>query len=219
MSRLRGLTAGIGRGVRRVNVAGVARLVLVAGAGVALVYVATDRPVGIDLVAATGESPAPLVGTSLATRVALTCPGPELAGIPGTPDVTVPSSITVAAGPAELLPVPASGSGRLTARSGPSTLLSLDDRPGSASAVLPGKAATASGDVGPTLLDGDGSDGAGRGRHPGVAGRHQGPARPGDDPLRCRWLRPVADRRWRRARAARSGSCSPTPAPTRSPPT
>lgn len=157
MSRLRGLRAGVGRGVRRVNVAGVARLVLVAGAGVALVYVATDRPVGIDLVAATGEAPVPLVGTSLATRVALTCPGPELSGIPGTPDVTVASSITAAAGPAELLPVPAQGSGRLTARTGSSTLLSLEERPASASAVLPGKAATASGEVGPTLLDGEGS--------------------------------------------------------------
>jgi len=76
MSRLRGVTAGLRRGARRVNVAGVARVALVAGAGVALVHLATDRPVEIDLVAATGQQQAPLVGTSLATRVALACPGP-----------------------------------------------------------------------------------------------------------------------------------------------
>ena len=60
------------------------------GVGLALVHVATDRPVDVDLVAASGEVQAPLVGTSLATRVTQTCPGPELAGIPGIPDTTVP---------------------------------------------------------------------------------------------------------------------------------
>ena len=132
MSRLTSASAGLRRSARRINVAGVARVVLVAGAGVALVYVATNRPVSVDLVAATGEQQAPLVGTSLATRVVQTCPGPELAGIPGIPDVPVTSSFTASAGPAELLPVPARGSGRLIATSGASTLLTLDERPGSA---------------------------------------------------------------------------------------
>ncbi|MFL6175338.1 MAG: DUF5719 family protein [Ornithinibacter sp.] len=157
MSRLSGGTAGLRRGARRVNLGGIARVALVAGAGVALVHVATDRPVEIDLVAATGKQQLPLVDTSLATRVELACPGPELAGIPGTPDVPVASSITAAAGPAELLPVPARGSGRLVATSGETTLLSLTERPASDVAVLPARAARSAGDVVPTLLTGEGS--------------------------------------------------------------
>lgn len=155
MSRLSGPGAAVRRGARRTNVAGIARVALVAGAGAALVYVATDRPVEIDLAAATGEQQAPLVGTSLATRVALTCPGPELAGIPGIPDVSVTSSMTAAAGPAELLPVPAPGSGQLVATSGETTLLTLQDRPRSAFVVVPGRAAASGTEA--TLLTGEGS--------------------------------------------------------------
>ena len=157
MSGLSGITAGLRRGARRINVGGIARVAVVAGAGVALVHVATSRPVEIDLVAATGQQQAPLVGTALATRVELACPGAELAGIPGIPDVPLASSITAAAGPAELLPVPASGAGKLVAASGATTLLTLADRPGSISAVVPARAATATGAVEPTLLTGDGS--------------------------------------------------------------
>ena len=149
--------------VRRVNFAGLTRVVLVAGAGVGLVWVATNRPLTVDLVAASGQEQAPLVGTALATRINQTCPGPELAGIPGIPDAAVPSSITAAAGPADLLPVPARGRGRLLATTGSTTLLTLDERPGSASAVVPAKPAagaaagdgTASG-VGPVVLSGEG---------------------------------------------------------------
>ena len=157
MSRLSAGTAGLRRGARRVNLGGIARVALVAGAGVALVYVATSRPVEIDLVAATGQQQAPLVGTSLATRVELACPGPELTGIPGTPDLPVASSVTAASGPAELLPVPARGAGRLVAASGASTLLSLTQRPASEVAAVPARAATSTGEVEPTLLTGDGS--------------------------------------------------------------
>ena len=157
MSRLSGGTAGLRRAARRVNLGGIARVALVAGVGVALVYVATDRRVEIDLVTATGQQQVPLVGTSLATRVELACPGPELAGIPGTPDVPVASSITAAAGPAELLPVPASGAGRLVASTGATTLLSLTERPASVSAVLAARKAGTAGDVEPTLLTGEGS--------------------------------------------------------------
>jgi len=156
MSRASGVGAGVRRSLSRVNVAGVTRVLLVTGAGLALVHVATDRPVDLDLVSASGEAQAPLVGASLATRVTQTCPGPELAGIPGTPDTTVASSVTAAAGPAELLPVPPRGEGRLLAASGPTTLLTLDERPGSASAVLPGTARAGSA-VGPVLLTGEGS--------------------------------------------------------------
>ncbi len=157
MSRLRDGAAGLRRGGRRVNLGGIARVALVAGTGAALVYVATIRPVQVDLVAATGQQPVPLVGTSLATRVVLACPGPELAGIPGTPDVRVTSSITVAAGPPALLPVPSQGAGRLVAASGAATLVSLTDRPASASAVISSRAATAAGEVEPTLVTGEGS--------------------------------------------------------------
>lgn len=157
MSRLTGVADGARRTARRVNLAGVARVVVVTGAAVGLVYVATDRPVDIDLVAATGQQQAPLVGTSLATRVALVCPGPELAGIPGTPDVPVTSSMTAAAGPAELLPVPARGTGRLVATSGATEVLSLTRRPASVSAVVPGRAPTTAGEVDPMLLTGEGA--------------------------------------------------------------
>jgi uncharacterized protein DUF5719 len=157
MSRLRNGSAALGRGARRVNVAGIARVVLVAGSGVALVYAATSRPVEVDLVAATGRQQAPLVGTSLATRVELACPGPELAGIPGIPDVPVASSVTAAAGPAELLPVPERGAGTLVATSGSTTLLSLTERPASTSGVIPARATASTGDVEPTLVTGDGS--------------------------------------------------------------
>ena len=122
--------AGLTSGVQRLNVAGVARVLLVVGAGVGLVHFATVQPVGIDLAAAAGEEQTPLVGTSLATRVAQTCPGPELSGIAGLPDVPVPATISVAAGPADLLPVPARGAGELTATSGATKLLALDSRPG-----------------------------------------------------------------------------------------
>ena len=150
--------AALKRTLRRINVAGVARVVLVVGACVGLVHYATDRPIGIDLVAATGEQQAPLVGTSLATRVAQTCPGPELNGIPGIDDVPVPASLTAAAGPAELLPVAARGSGRLTATSGSTTVLTLDARPSSATGPLPRAAgARVSAGSDPVLLTGTGA--------------------------------------------------------------
>lgn len=158
MSRLSTTGAGLTRAVRRVNVAGVARVALVVGAGVGLVHVATSQPVAVDLVAATGEQQTPLVGTSLATRVAQTCPGPELSGIPGIPDVPVPAAVSVAAGPADLLPVPARGSGRLTATSGATTLLTLDARPGGETVVMPrapGFPGAAGSD--PVLLTGEGA--------------------------------------------------------------
>lgn len=138
MSRLAAAGAGIRRGARRVNLAGVARVALVAGAAVGLVHLATTRDLGLDLVAASGEEQAPVVGTALATRVALACPGPELTGIAGIPDTGVPASLAAAAGPSDLLPVPATGSGELTATAGSTTLLSLDERPGDAVAVVRG---------------------------------------------------------------------------------
>ncbi len=157
MSRLSGATAPLRRGARRANLGGIARVAVVAGVGVGLVHLATSRPFEVDLVAASGQQQAPLVGTSLATRVELACPGPELVGIPGTPDVRVASSITAAAGPAELLPVPARGAGRLVAASGETTVLSLTERPASGFGRVPSRAASPAGDVEPTLLTGNGS--------------------------------------------------------------
>ena len=133
MSRLSGLKAG----VRRVNVAGLARVALAGGAAFALVHVATTQSLDLDLVAASGEEPVVVPGTSLATRVTQVCPGPELTGIPGAPDVTVPASVVAESGPADLLPSPPEGEGTLSAASGATTLFSVDRRPGSANARLP----------------------------------------------------------------------------------
>ncbi|HYN65532.1 MAG TPA: DUF5719 family protein [Ornithinibacter sp.] len=158
MSRLGSTGAGLKQAVRRVNVAGVARVALVVGAGVGLVHVATAQPVTVDLVAAAGEEQAPLVGTSLATRVAQTCPGPELSGIPGIPDVPVPVAVSAAAGPADLMPVPARGAGELTATSGSTTLLTLESRPEGATVAMPrapGLPGAAGSD--PVLLTGSGA--------------------------------------------------------------
>ena len=135
MSRLGRVRAG----VRRVNVAGIARVALVAGAAVGLVHVATTQSLDLDLdlVSASGEEQVPVSGTALATRVAQVCPGPELSGIPGVPDVKVPATITAATGPADLLPVPAEGDGSLTATSGVTTLFTIDGRPATGTAAVP----------------------------------------------------------------------------------
>lgn len=137
MSRLASLRRATGTRLRRVNVAGVTRVVVAAGAAVALVHVVTTQPLELDLVAATGQVQAPVAGTALATRAAAVCPGPELTGIPGLPDVRVKGTVSVAAAPAEALPDATSGPGRLAATSGTKTLLSLDSRPAAQTVRLP----------------------------------------------------------------------------------
>ena len=122
---------------RRVNPAGVTRVAVTAGGAAALVYLAMTQPVAVDLAAAAGESEAVVGGTALTTRVEASCPGPELSGIPGVPDVGVTGSVTAAAGPAELLSEPTSGDGRLLMTSGRGTLVTVDARPGADQAALP----------------------------------------------------------------------------------
>lgn len=133
MSRMARFRAG----ARRVHLGGLVRVALVAGAAFGIVHVATTETFGVDLVAASGDQPAPVSGTSLATRVTQACPGPELSGIAGVPDVAVPATITAASGPAELLPAAPSGDGSLTAASGATTLLTIDGRPVTQTAAVP----------------------------------------------------------------------------------
>ena len=138
MSRLSRIGPSARSATRRVNAVGAARVVIASGGACALVYLAATRPVALDLVAAAGEDEVIVGGTALTTRVDASCPGPELTGIPGLPDVAVKGSVTAAAGPADLLPAPASGDGSLLMTTGGGTLLTVDARPGARGAALPG---------------------------------------------------------------------------------
>ncbi len=137
MTRRSRLRSGARTLVRRVNLAGVTRVVVAVGGAGALVYLAATQPVAVDLVAAAGEEGAVVGGTALTTRVEASCPGPELSGIPGVPDVGVTGAVTAAAGPAELLPAPPTGDGELLMSTGGGTLLAVDGRPGAGQAALP----------------------------------------------------------------------------------
>ncbi len=130
--------ARVGARLRRLNWAGITRVVVPSGVAVGLVALAAAHPLDIDLVAASGEAEVPVAGSSLATRVSQVCPGSELTGIPGAPDVTLPVTLTAAAGPADLLPSEPTGEGRLVAASGGIEVLSLGTRPGSQTAPVVG---------------------------------------------------------------------------------
>lgn len=122
----------------RPAVPGTARVVVGAGAAAALVWAAMSVPTGLDLAAASGVEQAPVAGTSLATSITAICPGTELSGITGVPDVAVGGSVVAASGPADLLPVPATGPGTAVLRAGGKALGALPTtRPGSVSAPLP----------------------------------------------------------------------------------
>jgi hypothetical protein len=154
MSRLANVRRATGSRLRRVNVAGVTRVVVAAGAAVGLVHLATSEPLELDLVAATGQTQAPVAGTALATRAAAVCPGPELTGIPGLTDVRVKGTVSVAAAPTDVLPVPTTRAGRLAASAGAKSLLSLDTRPSDRTVRLPAKGAvrlTAEGAMAPAV--------------------------------------------------------------------
>ncbi len=125
-------------GLRRINVWGPVRVVVVAGAAFGLVHVASTSAVTVDLAAAVGEDQGPVVGTALATSVSQVCPGPELTGIEGVPDVPVSGTISAALAPTDLLPAPATGPGTLSLVSGSATLLELTSRDGGAEIALPG---------------------------------------------------------------------------------
>ncbi len=123
--------------LRAVNWAGAARVVVVGGAAAALVQVATTQSFGLDLTAAAGEDTTSVTTTALATRVAQVCPGPELSGIEGIPDVEVPATVTAASGPADLLPAAPPADGSLDVTVDGRELFSLDSRPAAATRPLP----------------------------------------------------------------------------------
>ena len=148
MSRLASVRARTSATARRVNYAGVARVVVAGAAAAGLVHLASAQPVSLDLVAASGEPESPVMGSALATRVAQMCSGTELTGIPGVPDTTVPATLTAAAGPADLLPTDPASGGALDATAGSTRLLEVDSRPGTATAPLPA--------TGPVRLTGEG---------------------------------------------------------------
>ena len=136
----RGLSRA-GKVLRALNWAGITRVVVPAGVAVGLVAFTTANPREFDLVQASGATESSVAGVSRATRVTQACPGPELSGIPGVPDATIPATVTAAAGPEELLPAPVTGEGRLVAASGGTEVLSLGTRPGVQSAPLGGAGA------------------------------------------------------------------------------
>jgi len=120
---------------------GATRVVLAGGAAAALVWLGTTHPLGLDLVAATGGEQAPVSDTSLTTAVSAMCPGDELTGITGVPDVGVDGTVLAVSGPATLLPQEVEGEGeaRLTDRRGTELAALPDERPGEVSAALPRK--------------------------------------------------------------------------------
>ena len=148
-TRLVAAGSGAARSLRRVNLAGVTRDVVVGGAAAALVHAAAVRPLDLDLVAASGEPETPVVDSALPTRASQICSGSELTGIPGVPDVAIPASVTAASAPADLLPVEPAPGGTLSATSGATRLLEVDARGGSATATLPA--------TGPVRLTGGGA--------------------------------------------------------------
>lgn len=123
--------------LRRVNLWGVTRVAVVVGASVGLVHVATSEPVKFDLASAVGEQQDTVVGTALATRVSQICPGSELSGIDGVPDVRLAGTVAAAMAPVALLPSPPTGSGTLTISSGSDTLLEATSRDESSAVPLP----------------------------------------------------------------------------------
>ena len=137
MNRLSRLRSGGRTKLSRINAAGVARVVVVVGAACALVFAADARPIDLDLVAAAGGEQPVVEGSALTTRVDTTCPGAELSGIPGVPDISVKGSVIAASAPAELLPGPTTGPGQLTMTSAGTPLLAIDSRPDARLAALP----------------------------------------------------------------------------------
>ncbi len=131
-------------------VPGAGRVVLAGGAAAGLVWLATTHPVALDLVAASGVQQAPVSGASLTTSTTLMCPGDELTGIGGVPDVAVGGTVAAASGPTELLPQAPTGAGSARLTAGSTTLGTLDPaRPSTVSAPLPGR--------GPVTLAAEGS--------------------------------------------------------------
>ncbi len=99
------------RDTLRPFVPGATRVVLAGGAAAGLVWFGTTHPLGLDLAAASGGTQEPVSDTSLTTAVAAMCPGNELTGISGVPDVDVDGTVTAVSGPMLLLPDQPAGTG------------------------------------------------------------------------------------------------------------
>ena len=122
----------------RPGLPGAARLVVAGGAAAGVVWAVSGSPATLDLAAASGAAPTEAPSTSLATSLDAICPGNELSGIPGVPDVAVGGTVAAATGPADLLPVPAQGSGEAGLSAGSAPLAALSGaRPATAAAALP----------------------------------------------------------------------------------
>lgn len=95
---------------------GPGRLVITGAVSAALVAVATTSPVtGADAQPAGPVAAAPTLAPVASAE--LSCPGPELSGVPGVNDIPVPALIGAAAAPQELLePARLSGAGTLDVR-------------------------------------------------------------------------------------------------------
>lgn len=123
--------------VLRPAVPGTVRVLLVAGAAAGLVWGATARPDTLDLAQASGVVEAPVAPTSLATSIDAMCPGPELTGVDGVADVRPAGRVSAVAGPAELLPVPATGAGSARATGGSVPIATLSGRSSRSTGALP----------------------------------------------------------------------------------
>ena len=137
-------------------VPGATRVVLAAGAAAGLVWLGTAHPLGLDLVAASGGEQAPVSDTALTTAVDAMCPGNELTGISGVPDVELDGTVAAVTGPGTLLPQEVDGEGRarLTDRRDRELAALPDERPDGVSASLPRKgpvAFTATGALAPAV--------------------------------------------------------------------
>lgn len=137
MSRLRRATSRTVAAVRAVNWAGVSRVVVAGAAAAGVVWGATTQSFPLDLAAAAGEDDATVTSTALTTRVSQVCPGPELSGIAGVPDVDVPAAVTAASGPAELLPAAAPAEGVLDVTAEGASLFTVDTRPAAGTQPVP----------------------------------------------------------------------------------
>ncbi len=119
---------------------GATRVVLAGGAAGGLVWLAATHPPALDLVAASGSEAVAVSGTSLVTSLSAMCPGDELTGIRGVPDVKVKGRVAAASGPADLLPQPTDGAGSAELTSGTTVLAALGEgRPDEVEAALPSK--------------------------------------------------------------------------------
>ena len=107
--------------MRRVRWVGPARLVLTAAVAGGLVALATTSPMpGADASSGITEAGAPTLAP--VSSADLSCPGPELSGVPGVEDVSVPALVGAAAAPdAVIAPVRPTGSGALAVRTGRAT--------------------------------------------------------------------------------------------------